>query len=204
MKRDILRRSTIGGLFTNRSVSLVGDGSSQAYGADATFSFYENVGLVAYVARTETPGRDGQDLSYQGRFNYAGDRYGFQAEHLLVEDNFVPEVGFLRRDNFRRSYATARFSPRPRSLASIRQFRLEGSLDYIETADLGIVETRQSQLGFATELENSDRFGVSVADNYEFLHTPGSRPDPTTWCSRPAATASSTSRAPTRPAPSAA
>ena len=177
VKRDILRRSTIGGLFTNRSVSLVGDGSSQAYGADATFSFYENVGLVAYVARTETPGRDGQDLSYQGRFNYAGDRYGFQAEHLLVEDNFVPEVGFLRRDNFRRSYATARFSPRPRSLASIRQFRLEGSLDYIETADLGIVETRQSQLGFATELENSDRFGVSVADNYEFLHT-GFTPGP--------------------------
>ena len=176
IRRDIFRRSSVGAMFTNRSVSLVGDGSSQAYGADATFSFYENVNLLAYVARTETPGHDGRDLSYQGRFNYAGDRYGFQAEHLVVEDNFIPEVGFLRRDNFRRSYGTARFSPRPRSLANIRQFRLEGSFDYIETADLGIVETRQSQLGFSTELENSDRFGVSVADNYEFLHdafTPG-------------------------------
>ncbi|MCY4029189.1 MAG: hypothetical protein OXH75_23085, partial [Acidobacteria bacterium] len=176
IRRDIFRRSSVGAMFTNRSVSLVGDGSSQAYGADATFSFFENVNLLAYVARTETPGHDGRDLSYQGRFNYAGDRYGFQAEHLVVEDNFIPEVGFLRRDNFRRSYGTARFSPRPRSLANIRQFRLEGSFDYIETADLGIVETRQSQLGFSTELENSDRFGVSVADNYEFLHhafTPG-------------------------------
>ena len=176
IRRDIFRRSSVGAMFTNRSVSLVGDGSSQAYGADATFSFYENVNLLAYVARTETPGHTGRDLSYQGRFNYAGDRYGFQAEHLVVEDNFIPEVGFLRRDNFRRSYGTARFSPRPRSLANIRQFRLEGSFDYIETADLGIVETRQSQLGFSTELENSDRFGVSVADNYEFLHhafTPG-------------------------------
>ncbi len=176
LRRDILRRSSIGGIFTNRSVSLLGDGSSQAYGADATFSFYENVSLLAYAARTQTPGNDGQDLSYQGRFNYAGDLYGFQAEHLVVEDNFIPEVGFLRRDNFRRSYGTARYSPRPRSLAGIRQFRLEGSYDYIETADLGIVETRQSQLAFATELENSDRFGVSVADNFEFLHrefTPG-------------------------------
>ena len=170
IRRDIFRRSSVGAMFTNRSVSLVGDGSSQAYGADATFSFFENVNLLAYVARTETPGHDGRDLSYQGRFNYAGDRYGFQAEHLVVEDNFIPEVGFLRRDNFRRSYGTARFSPRPRSLANIRQFRLEGSFDYIETADLGVVETRQSQLGFSTELENSDRFGVSVADNYEFLH----------------------------------
>ncbi len=176
LKRDILRRSSVGGIFTNRSVSLLGDGSSQAYGADATFSFYENVSLLAYAARTQTPGNDGQDLSYQGRFNYAGDLYGAQVEHLVVEDNFIPEVGFLRRDNFRRTYGTARYSPRPRSLAGIRQFRLEASYDYIETADLGIVETRQSQVGFSTELENSDRFGVSVADNYEFLHrefTPG-------------------------------
>ena len=176
LRRDILRRSSVGGIFTNRSVSLLGDGSSQAYGADATFSFYENVSLLAYAARTQTPGNDGKDLSYQGRFNYAGDLYGFQGEHLVVEDNFIPEVGFLRRDNFRRTYGTARYSPRPRSLPGIRQFRLEGSYDYIETADLGIVETRQSQLAFSTELENSDRFGVSVADNYEFLHrefTPG-------------------------------
>ncbi len=174
LKRDILRRSSLGAIFTNRSLSLAGDGSSQSYGADATFSFYENVSLLGYMARTQVPdpARRGDDLSYQGRFDYGGDLYGFQAEHLLVEKNFIPEVGFLRRDNFRRSYARARFSPRPQSLDNIRQFRLEGSYDYIETADLGIVETRQSQLGFSTELENSDRFGVSVAENYEFLHSP--------------------------------
>jgi len=34
------------------------------------------------------------------------------------------------------------------------------------------VETRQLQLGFSTEFENSDRVGISVADNYEFLATP--------------------------------
>ena len=172
VKRDILRRSSIGALFTNRSVSVVGDGSNQAYGADATFSFYDNVSLLAYIARTETPGLDAEDMSYQGQFAYAGDRYGFQAEHLVVEDNFVPEVGFVRRDNFRRSYGTGRFSPRPRSIEAIRQFRLEGSFDYILTADTGQVETRQTQLGFSTEFENSDRVGVSVADNYELLVEP--------------------------------
>ena len=169
VKRDILRRSSIGALFTNRSLAIEGDGSSQTYGADATFSFYDNVSLVAYVARTQTPGLESEDLSYQGQFTYAGDRYGFQADHLVVEDNFVPEVGFVRRDNFRRSYATGRFSPRPQSIDAIRQFRLEGSFDYILTADTGRVETRQTQLGFSTEFENSDRLGLSVADNYELL-----------------------------------
>ena len=169
VKRDLLRRSSVGALFTNRSVSVVGDGSNQTYGADATFSFYDNVSLVAYLARTQTPDLDGEDMSYQGQFTYAGDRYGFQADHLVVEDNFVPEVGFVRRDNFRRTYVSGRFSPRPRSTAAIRQFRLEGSLDYILTADTGQVETRETQLGFRTEFENSDQVGVSVADTYELL-----------------------------------
>ncbi len=172
VKRDLLRRSSVGALFTNRSVSLEGDGSSRTYGADATFSFYDNVSLVAYIARTQTPDLDAEDMSYQGQFTYAGDRYGFQADHLVVEDNFVPEVGFIRRDNFRRTYVSGRFSPRPQSTEAIRQFRLEGSLDYILTADTGQVETRETQLGFSTEFENSDRVGGSVVDTYELLMEP--------------------------------
>ena len=187
VKRDIMRRSSIGGLFTNRalftnqSASLAGDGSSQAYGVDATFSFFENVSLLGYLAQTRAPALETQEpapdvnpenLSYQSRFDYAGDRYGFQADHLVVEDNFKPEVGFVRRDNFRRTYASGRFSPRPASIDAIRQFRFEGSIDYILTADTGMLETRQSQLAFSTEFESSDTVGVSVADNYEFLVEP--------------------------------
>ena len=172
VKRDILRRSSVGAILTNRSVSTVGPGSSQAYGADATFSFYDNVSLLTYLARTETPGLDGEDLSYQGQFIYNGDRYGLQAEHLLVGNNFLPDVGFLRRNDFRRSYGEARFSPRPRSLESIRQFRLEGSFDYTVAAHSGQLETRQAQVGFNTEWESSDQVGISVVDNYEFLPEP--------------------------------
>ncbi len=177
VKRDILRRSSVGAIFTNRSVSLEGDGSSRAYGVDANFSFYENVNFLAYAARTETPdnprtetpGNQGRDGSWQGRFDYTGDLFGMQVEHLVVEDNFIPEVGFRRRADFRRSYGRVKYSPRPRSIESIRQFRLEASQDYIEAASTGVVETRQSQVAFSTELENSDRFGISVAENYEFL-----------------------------------
>ncbi len=172
IKRDVLRRSALGVLVTNRSVSLAGDGASQTFGADGTFSFYDNVNAVAYLARTRTPGRTGRDMSYQGQLSWNGDRYGFEAEHLTVEDNFRPEVGFWRRENFRRSYGSARFSPRPASIEAIRQFRLEGAFDYVEAADTGLVETRQAQLAFLTEFENSDRIGVSAAESYEFLVEP--------------------------------
>ncbi|MEE3203460.1 MAG: hypothetical protein VX262_09245, partial [Acidobacteriota bacterium] len=172
LKRDILRRSTVGTMITNRSVSLAGNGSSQAYGVDANFSFYDNINFLGYYARTRTPGVHDRDGSYQARFDYGGDKYGFQTEHLLVEDNFRPEVGFIRRDNFRRTSVSGRFSPRPSSIESVRQFVFEASLDYFLTADQGYLETRQSQIGFQTELENSDQLGAHLSDNYELLHTP--------------------------------
>ena len=174
LRRDILRRSSVGAMFTNRSVSRVAPGPSQAYGVDGTFAFFENVNLTTYIARTQLPGpgHQGKDLSYQGKFEYAADRYGFQMDHLVVEDNFLPEVGFLRRDNFRRTFTSARFSPRPQSIQSVRQFTLEGSIDYIQTADENHLETRQNFVAFETEFESSDRLTLAATDSYELLVQP--------------------------------
>ena len=172
VKRDLLRRSSIGAIATHRSVSLDGAGSNAAYGADASFSFFDDLNLLGYYARTRTTGRNGHDSSYEARLDYGGDRYGFELDHLLVEKNFTPEVGFLRRDNFRRTSVSGRISPRPRSIESVRQFVLEASLDYFLTADTGWLETRQQQVAFQTELENSDQFGARVSDSYELLLEP--------------------------------
>ena len=97
-------------------------------------------------------------------------------DHLLVEDNFLPEVGFLRRDNFRRTYTSGRFSPRPQSIASVRQFSLEGGIDYILTADENHLETRQNIVAFQTEFESSDQLTFTATDNYELLVEPFTPP----------------------------
>ena len=171
VKRDIFRRSAVGGIVTNRSVSLLGDGASQAFGVDGTFAFYDNIQMLTYYARTETPGVAGENSSYQAKFDYTADLYGLVVDHLLVGDNFIPEIGFLRRDNFRRTYVQGRFSPRPQ-FDAIRQFRFEGSVDYILLANSNLLETRQNQFRFQTELENSDQISVTANDNYELLLTP--------------------------------
>ena len=171
LKRDILRRSRVGGMYTRRSVSLEGDGSNEAYGVDAALSFYDNVDFNGYYARTRTPGLEGDDTSYQAAFTYSGDLYGFQVDHLLVGNNFNPEVGFLRRDDFRRTFVSAQYSPRPRSIDVVRQFTWGGSLDYIENG-AGQVETRAAALRFDTELENSDQLHVDFMRNYELLAEP--------------------------------
>ena len=106
IKRDILRRSRVGGIFTGRSTRPVsaakgGPGSNEVYGLDAAFAFYDNVNFAGYYARSHTPGLVGDDSSYQAAFTYNGDLYAFQVDHLLVGESFNPEIGFLRRDDFR-------------------------------------------------------------------------------------------------------
>ncbi len=170
VKQDILRRSRIGAIFTRRSVSLDRNGENAVYGADASFAFYDNVTFNGYYARTRTYGREGDDASYQGQFTYDADLFGLQVDHLQVGKNFNPEVGFLRRLDFRRSFVAAHYRPRP-AIEAVRQFTFGGSLDYIENGRRDL-ETRAARGQFVTELENSDRFTVDVMRSYELLVEP--------------------------------
>ena len=169
IKRDVLRRSRVGMIFTDRSESAVGDGSNQLYGFDGTFNFMDDIEISTYAARSDTAGLSGDDSSYMANFNYNGDRYGFRSGYLVVEDNFNPEIGFKRRDNFKQYEGNLRFSPRPASIESIRQFRFEAQTRSYWSADTGTLETRKHDLIFNTEFENSDAFRLSVSDEFEML-----------------------------------
>ena len=171
VKRDILRRSTIGALLTGRSVSTHGPGSNQAYGLDGTFAFYDNLDINTYWAQTQTSQLAGDENSYRAQLDYNGDRYGVQAERLVVGHDFNPEVGFLRRDDFERNQGALRFSPRLHSVASVRQLFWEGRFDYI-TSRAGVLETREAQGRFGIRFENSDELDVTYTRTYEFLEEP--------------------------------
>ncbi|MEX2466595.1 MAG: DUF5916 domain-containing protein [Gemmatimonadota bacterium] len=171
IKRDILRRSSFGAIATNRSIALDGGGSSQTFGADAQFAFFTNLELGTYYARTETPTLTGNDESYQGRIQWNGDLYGADLSFLKVGEDFNPEIGFLRRRDFEKSAASARFSPRPRSIEAVRQLTWEAKVDYFEDG-LGRMESRSQNGQFDVDFENSDRFSIQATRNYERIDQP--------------------------------
>ncbi len=170
VKRDLLRRSSIGAIFTQRSRSTQRSGSNETYGLDGTFAFYDNVSINTYWAKTRTSGFE-DDVSYRTQFDYTADRYGLQVERLVVGADFNPEVGFLRRDDFERSFASVRFSPRPRSIAAIRKVSYSARLDYI-TDRAGVLETREAQGRLGIEFESSDNVDVTYTQSYELLTEP--------------------------------
>jgi hypothetical protein len=168
LRRDILGRSMVGAMLTRRSNSLSGDGPNLAYGVDGLFTFYQFLNIAAYVAKTDSPGLKGKDLSYRGQVAWDSDRYGFEAERLEVGDNFNPEVGFMRRQDFRRNFALARFSPRPRNARVIRKYNYTGSIEYI-TNNQNVLESRELSGTVQVDLQSGDSATVEYTRNFEAI-----------------------------------
>jgi hypothetical protein len=179
VKSDVLRRSSVGAIFTNRTPLAPParpgeerpDGSNQAYGADANFAFFDSWYVSGYYAKNNTPGQDEDSASYQAKSNYNADRYGLILDYLVVGQNFNPEIGFVQRRDFKRTYGSARFSPRPESIDWVRKFTFEGGVDYIVNGSEQL-ETRLQFGRFASEFENSDILTIEPHNTYELLAEP--------------------------------
>jgi hypothetical protein len=166
-----MQRSSIGVLFTQRSVSRTAPGSKQVFGLDGTFVLSQNTSLGGYLAHSRTVGRSRDAISYRANFSHSADRYGVQFDRTVVGDNFNPEVGFLRRAQFRSNYGSLRFSPRPRRNATIRQYFYESTLDYT-TNNQNQLESRTMTASARADRQNSDSFQLTYFNESELLRRP--------------------------------
>ena len=170
VKRDILRRSAVGILFTDRSRSTFGPGHGSTVGLDGVFSFFQNLNFNSYVAASDNPGLSGENLSYRGQLDYNADKYGLQVERLTLDQNFRPDLAFTRRTAFARNSAYARYSPRPHS-TTVRKMFYEAQFDYI-TDPSNRLQSRQAQVAVRAEFQNSDAAAIELQQNYESLDKP--------------------------------
>ena len=92
-----------------------------------------------------------------------------QAEHLVVEKGFNPELGFLRRNDLRKNYVFGRFSPRPQAGSFIRRYSFSGSFNHIANNETGLLETRRAEGDFRIEFLNGDSALFGMTDRYEYL-----------------------------------
>jgi hypothetical protein len=173
LRRDVFTRSSIGLLYQYRSQSLAGAHPNNALGFDGSFGVTDELSLVGWYARTHNGSLNTLDLgdnnsSYRAQINYSADLFGASADYMLVDDGFNPEIGFVRRRDFKQTTGNVRYSPRP-DISWIRQISFSADIDYLENDQTGVKESFGYGGGFGAELENSDRFNLGWAYSYEYF-----------------------------------
>ena len=170
VNKDILKRGRVGMIATRRAPAARGD-ENTAIGVDSQLNPLDELQLNGYWTATSDAGRTAsinERSSYRGQLNWNADKTGLQLEHLFVGENFNPEIGFLRRSAFRRTFGQGRLSPRPSNWKSVRKLYYEASYDYFESAT-GHPESREAQGAYRMELANGDQWATEYSNVFEGL-----------------------------------
>ncbi|HUQ86079.1 MAG TPA: DUF5916 domain-containing protein [Vicinamibacterales bacterium] len=110
--RDILKRSRVGAIFINKDAVGANPHFNRTMGVDANLAPSSNVQVQGYLAKTETPGKDGKDMAFFGRVAYRDPKWNMYLNYLDVQQNFNAEAGFVQRTGIRTT--KGHFSPTPR------------------------------------------------------------------------------------------
>jgi len=166
VKRDVLSRSSFGGIFLNRSGGG-GTDFNRTAGVDGVFTFGQNVDLSLLAAKTFSPDTRGKDWAGAIDFGWKSDRWDYGFTYLDIAERFNAEMGYIQRTDIRNTKATAVWTPRPR-WKGVRQLRVGGSVSYFENHE-GRVESRNHGLDFTISRQNSSTIRLSADRDFDFL-----------------------------------
>ena len=170
IKRDVLERSSVGAMFTNRQSSLARD-HNRAFGIDGNFVFADHLNVNGFLAKTETPDLPKDDWAAFGRVLWDSDFLLLGAEHLLVQRDFNPEIGFVPRKDQQKTSVQFGLSPRPKS-DLIRQWEIRTRLDFTQNQE-GKQETLLYHfLTTETFFQSGDRISFDSHRKVERLFSP--------------------------------
>ncbi len=171
LKANILERAYIGAMFTRNTGGLERS-ENKAGGVDANFTFFQNLNLRGFLARTDPAPTEKAKWAGQGAIEWESDRFEFGLEHISIpgEDNFNPGIGFVGRDDQKQSVAAFSYQPRP-DISVVRQFEVGASVEYLTNQE-GDLESRGAEFDWSADFENGDAFSVGVDRLFERLVEP--------------------------------
>jgi len=167
LRRDILQRATIGMMFLNKE-DLRSPDFNRSLGFDGHIPLSRYFTVSGYLAATFGPEENKQNMAGRLSLDYNSDLWRASASHLDIGARFNPEVGFIRRTDFRLSNASIEYSPRPKGSSVIRQFgyQLEGS--YRSDHDNRMLDN-EVEASFSIEFQNSARFSANIQRESEYI-----------------------------------
>jgi hypothetical protein len=168
VNQELPNRSSVGALIVTRN----GDGSvsgnpsddeNQTYAIDGRWGIGDNLLLEGWLSKTETPGLTGDDFAFSTKMNYDSEKWSSRLNWTEVREDFNPEVGFLRRDDFKRGefFILRRF--RPDDMWGLLEVRPHISIRNFWDLD-GFLET--SFQHYDTHWEFKNGYRIDTGTNY--------------------------------------
>ena len=124
--REFPNRSSVGVLFTTRigTGSQALDDDRNLVGAiDSKLGIGDYGTLTAFVSASQTPDVKGATAAGQFTAEYSDETYNLSAGYTEVGDAYNPEVGFLRRSNYRKFSGRLFARVRPRNFLKLQELR---------------------------------------------------------------------------------
>ncbi|MCG8468700.1 MAG: carbohydrate binding family 9 domain-containing protein, partial [Gemmatimonadetes bacterium] len=172
--RRSVGRSDFGAIFVNRDATgSVVEGHpdyNRSWGVDANIRPVPSLLLAPYLAMTDAPGADGNELAARMWAGWRDPLWDVSAFFRHIGDDFNPSVGFVRRRDIRQSFATVGLHPRP-PIGGVQEVNPYLTLDYVTDLD-GTVVTRTRTAGFDVSFEDGGRLALRYDNRFERLLEP--------------------------------
>ena len=166
VNQELPNRSSIGAMIVSRN----GDGSlgvpgaedeNQTYAIDGHWGIGENALLETWVAKTSTPGLDGDDYACALKGSYDSPKWFARLNYTEISEDFNPEVGFLRRDDYRRGQAFIMRRFRPEDLWGLLEVRPHARIENYYDLD-GFLETGFQHYDVHWDFKNGYRIDTGM------------------------------------------
>ncbi len=171
-RQDVGGQSVIGAMTTNKITDGRWHTTTGVNGRYSTSNLFgnRNLDLGGAVIQTYNTDEGYQDRAFAYRFfaSYPNDKMRIFASTQRSPAAFEPEVGLMRRRNFRESFFQLSLNPRPKkNLMWIRQFDFSpGSITYVQYDDNQELQSFQYSMRF---LGLNTRTGETINFNYEVV-----------------------------------
>lgn len=178
VRKDILGQSNIGLITTSKKSA---DTSNFVYGADFNYASSKlfgdkniRFGSAVAISQSEQKSLNDKNLGYRIYLSMPNDFFEYDLSYYVVQNNFNPEVGFLRRKNYKHLYTELQFNPRPSFIPWIRQMEIKPlDIDYYWSDDTNKLESFFAEfrpLGFGTK--SGEWFEYNIMRFYDRLDEP--------------------------------
>ncbi len=172
IKRELFSRSSVGMMVLNKDET--GGGYNRSVGLDSHFPLNENFTVFAAGAATYSPDEEGEPSfksnNFAGNigFTWISDLWEYSASFLDIEEQFNPEMGFVRRTDIKLTEAKFAYKPRPKRFEAVRQIEFANTFQY-QTDHNNKVLNRKFEGEYDVSFENTMRYSIDVTLEEEFL-----------------------------------